>query len=472
MSPNAPVPQATIWGLAGATTVLVAVAAGAVAYETPALFWMAPLVLFAGLVVSVGWSRVPAGLHPFLPLGAALVLAGVALQRTDGIQLEEILFAAYYLPFLVGWYVLRIAVYREPLVWTARDWGVLAFLVAIHVHIGIGVLNGARPEDIQGDWLALSMMAFYFPVREVCARYPGGTRLMVAGFLFLALIALVRNLLATRETITTAAYAWEVARVRVTANEIAMTAGAVVCASLAADARRRSHLLMASVGFAALTVGVVLTQWRAYYVTLAIAVLLLVVMSDRSGRRRLFGLVLAGGALGAALLYLVLGDGLTLLALGVLDRLLSIGTATETDVSLINRFAETDAALAYILRNPVLGYGLGTTFGFFDMITDRTLVKPYAHNGYVSLWFKLGIIGVGSVLWLWGRTLWDGWALVRNRVTMQPIERTANRAAWSMLVALIPSFAVSAPFTTSDTTLCFVLLVAVVGGLADRGRLP
>ena len=457
------------WAAAGAVTAAVVVASAGIAYQFPSLFWVLPALLLGAAALFTWTGGRHLRVHPLLPLLCVLVLAGIALQRSDGIQPAEVLFAAYYLPYLGLWYGSRILIYREPLVWQSRDWGIVLFLVTVQAQAVMGFAQGAQVSNIQSDWLAFSMMWFYFPIREMVSRYQVGHIVVLVGIVFIAFAALYRNLMVTQTTIAAASYAWEVARVRVTANELGMTSGALVCAALAVLSKTRRGFVIGGAAFALLTVGVILTQWRAYYVTLGIGILVLAAVSGKRGRRRVGVLILIGAVVGGALLFALLGDGVVLLFYGVLDRILSIGTATRVDESLLNRFVETEAAMNLIYQSPIVGYGLGSTFEFMDVIVNRTWVKHYAHNGYVSLWFKLGGIGLLGLLWFWGRTVWDGWCAVRHRMREQPFAaREALVAAWSMLIGLIPSFAVSAPFVTSDTALGFTLVAGLVAGLHDR----
>ncbi len=430
------------------------------------------VVLCVGGAAAVGLALATTRLRfsPPLALGGALALAGVAFQRKTGLQPEEIAFGLYYGPYLAGWYVLRLGVYREPLVWSFRDAAAALWLMWLIVHIAVGLVAGAEGSLVFSDVLSYSMFGFYFPAREVVARYRHGARLLAGCLLFMAAAALLRNFVTTQQAVASAEAAWEIARLRTTANEMVMTSGAVLCAAIAARARRGWVLAAAALGFALLTVGVVITQWRAYYVSLALGVVLVAALGSGTARVRILALSTVGLFVGSAVLYLVLGDAVQLLAIGLLDRLLSIGTASQADLSLINRFYETRAALAHIAANPVIGHGLGTTFPFFDIIDRFTWVKPYAHNGYVTLWFKFGAVGLATFLLLWGRTLWEGFA-IRRETCVPEATRIASTAALAILVALIPSFWVSAPFGTGDTALCMTLLFALVGGTYDRSQL-
>ena len=452
---------ATIVGTGTAVSVLVAVALPEAAWAVPGFL----VILLAGALVL---PSIPGITSPLLPLALVFVLAGLALQRSEGLQPTEILFAAFYLPYLAIWYALRLGVYPEPLARSSRDWAVLAFMLIVHASILLSAINHASPKLILNDWIAFSMFGFYFPVREVCVRYEHGVRLVFFGVLFLAFAALVRNMFATRSAIAVAAYAWEVARVRVTANEMTMTFGAILCASIVASSTRRWHILVASVGFALLAVGVILTQWRAFYVALALGVGMLGILSGSKGRRRLLTLVIAGVVLGSGMIYILFGNDIILASYGLLDRLLSIGTATSSDISLINRFRETQSVFRKIYKSPIIGYGIGSEFSFFDLTTMKTWTKPFAHNGYLTLWFKYGVIGLLSLLWLWIGSMLDAARVLISIETLRPTDRFVLSATLSMLAALILPFAVSNPLTTSDTALCFTLLMGLAAGIHDR----
>jgi O-antigen ligase len=154
---------------------------------------------------------------------------------------------------------------------------------------------------------------------------------------------------------------------------------------------------------------------------------------------------------------------------GLLDRALSIGTATSGDISLLNRFLETRAAWELIKVNPVVGYGMGTEFGFFDAISGSTWVKSYVHNGFVMLWYKFGIIGLVAVLTVWGASIAAALRAARM-VHRDDSLRVLSLVAGVCLIAIIPSHLSAATFTTGDTTMTFALLCGLANGLYARAR--
>lgn len=443
-------------GLAGAVGLGILIA---LAVEAPLLALAVPGL---AAVVALAWTL---RREPLAPLAVALLLAAGGLTRTEGIQPLQLLFAAYYLPYLATWYGLRVLVYRERLVRHVGEGALVFFLLYATASLGLTLVRGGDPFLGAREWVALSMLAFYFPVREACERYPHGVAVVAAALVLFGVVTFVRNALVVQQVVTTAVYAWEVARVRATTNELMLLSAALLSLALGATTRRPLHVGLALLGFTVFAVGLVLTQWRAYYVSLALGTGLLLLLLRRGERARALGIIAGAAALAVGGAYLLLGDLLLLLAYGLLDRLLSIATATSADISFLNRQLESRAVWQHIAANPIAGHGLGTSFGFHDAITGTEWVKSYAHNGYLSFWYKLGLFGLGALLAAWAGGVRDGLRALRS--TSGSL-RGAALFAVALLLSLIPSFGVSAPFTTGDTVICFALALGLAGAAAAR----
>ncbi|MFN3595957.1 MAG: O-antigen ligase family protein [Rubricoccaceae bacterium] len=447
-------------GMAGLCALALALAA---ASSLPWLALALPLTL--GGLLALGLVRA----HPLAPLALALVLAGLALNRTAGIQPMEVVFGLYYLGYFAAWYTLRMLVYRERLVRGVGEGALAFFMLYMTAALFLTLLHGGNPGQGLREWIALSMLGFYFPVREACERYENGTRLVLLLIVYLGSVSLFRNVLHFQETIVAATYAWEVARARATSNELILMSAALASLALAAVSRRPAAFLLGVAGFAAFAVGVVLTQWRAYYVSLALGAAVVFALARGRERRRLGAGALLAVVASTGAAYLIAGDMLLLLAYGLLDRLLSIGTAGKVDISFLNRLLESRSLWPLVLANPIVGYGLGTDFAFFDVTTRTTWVKSYAHNGYLTMWYKFGVVGLGALLLFWGSAIARA---LRVRAQPNPWRRAAALLAAAVLLSLIPSFYVSAPFTTADTVIMFALMLGLAAGQPLRPALP
>jgi O-antigen ligase len=139
------------------------------------------------------------------------------------------------------------------------------------------------------------------------------------------------------------------------------------------------------------------------------------------------------------------------------ERFMSLGRY-QTDDSVIFRRVESAVVLTQIRAHPVLGSGLAaTTFmgpGTLDLPWGA---RRFAHNGYLWLWWKVGLVGAGLV-----------WALLLLAVTRRrppPEDRTLFPAllvgAQAALVLLMLSTVAFPSFNILSITPAMGLLVAL-----------
>lgn len=451
------------WGRVALALALAAGVALTLALAAWSPLWALALpaaVAAAGGVWAVG--RYPAG-H----FCGVMALFAASASYEEGVQPAEVAFLLYYVGYLAHWYATRLWIRPERLVVTKTDAAVVFFLCYMTASLGLTLLYGGSLTAARGDWIGFSMLAFYFPVKELCARHASGRRVLAGVLLALGVFVFAQNLLMLKSKLADAEYAWQIARGRIPMNEMVLLVGALLAATLMAQVRGAWRSLGLLTVFAACTVGILLTQWRAYYVDLGLGVGLLLVLFRGARRRRLAGLTAASLLAIVGIGYVALGDMLTLIALGLADRLLSIGTAAQTDISLLNRLFETSAVWDLIRANPVVGYGIGTEFGFFDATRRGTWVKSFVHNGYLMVWFKFGLVGLVPLLFVWLRSIASALGSSRDR-RLSGEDRAFALFAAVTLLALLPSHAVSAAFSTPDTVLMFALVLGLASGLAAR----
>jgi O-antigen ligase len=206
-------------------------------------------------------------------------------------------------------------------------------------------------------------------------------------------------------------------------------------------------------------------QSRGYWAAFLFGGLALFVFTDR--RRKAYILLLMTGGLAALLLIgLVLFDNfISIIVEGVIERFATLGTAITSDVSLVNRFYESMAAWDRIKVNPILGYGMGTRYHYFNLTVDATRDWAFVHNGFVGLWYKFGLVGLGLMLYAWGRSIWNGVRLFRCRQAPR-VMRLAGLIAAVCLIGEMLVANTSNPFLIADAT----LMIALGAGLTSGGR--
>jgi O-antigen ligase len=262
---------------------------------------------------------------------------------------------------------------------------------------------------------------------------------------------------------------WQVADVRFTSTETAITSGLLLCFSGFAAARRRGSQLALLLGVGILFGGLILTKSRGFWVAGALGLVVAFAMSDGAARRRL----LLGSALGMGVLVsvalLFFSEQVGLLAIGTLNRLATLSDAATGDISLLNRYIETSAAWDMILENPVLGYGWGVQVVRYDIISEATIRWSFLHNGYVALWFKTGLWGLALMMIVWVGAILRSTLVARSQ-SLTPAQRACAVGFASSLIAFSLSALTSNPFAITDQMLIVTMLMAGAHGLADRAR--
>ncbi len=464
-------PSSRIFGRLGNGVLSACLAAGLglsvlLAWKAPSLLPFFPVLLLAGIFA---WYLFQ---HPLLNL--CLVLASFVLiaDFEEGIQPREVLYGLYYLGFLAHWFITRLFLYREKLFERREERVLFLFLILMSLSIGVTLVFGGSLRMVMGEWLSLSLLAFYFPVREAVERYPKGLHAMMAVIAWIGLFVLVRNVVNYQEIVLNATYAWQVTRGRAVTNESLLMVPAFLSLAYFLYARGWKYRLMLGGVFLAFFGGLILTQSRGYWVAFLLGTAFIFFVVPPRVRVHLFAVGLLS-ALGVFLIgYVVIGDYILLIATGFLDRFLSIGSAVSSDLSLVNRFRESAAVWEHIVNNPILGYGMGTPYQFYDLTFEFTFQRAFIHNGYIALLFKFGIWGLAMMLFFLG-------SIVRKavRVFRSPTAPDYLRMACLGVAASFAAFALSAntsnPFYINDAMFIVAIMTGIVGGcftLAGRRR--
>lgn len=432
------------------------------AWKAPALSPLLPVLMIASVA---GWT-----LFHFPLVNLAVVLSAFILiaDFEEGIQITEAFYGLYYLGYLAHWFLKRMILSREPVLVAWEDRILFLFLILVTLSFPITILFGGSIGMAIGEWLSLSMLAFYFPVKEVVERDPRAIKVIVGVVFVVGTFVLIRNFLNYREIIASAAYAWQVTRGRAVTNEGLLMVPAFFCLTFYIYTTRNWMRLAIAGAFILFFAGLVLTQSRGYWIAFVFGTGILFLILQWRHKLLLLSTGVIAGAGASAIGMIFFGDFITLIMTGLVDRFVSIATAVVEDDSLINRFNETAAVWEHIKVNPILGYGMGVTYRFYDFTFLFSHEKPFIHNGYVSLWYKFGIWGLGMVMFFLGtacRRAYQAYRACRND----------NLYVSAVALAVLSSFAAfslsaitSNPFYVNDTMFMFAVLTGIAGGLAAR----
>lgn len=438
-----------------------------------------------GILATFGMAWVAPGWLPLLPVVVLALVGGLVLfqhpranfvvwllgfplllSSDEGIQLHEALYGLYFYAFLAHWYGRRLLLYQSPLVRGFEDRMVVLWLtLGMALGITLGLLFGTDLGPLRGEVIAFSFVAIYFPIREMCRREERGPLLVLLLIVWIGVYVTIDNALVARQRFEAATELWQIADIRTGGRELLLQFGALLVLAVITTTRSWRSRLFFLLMEGMLVSGLILTKSRVFWVSFAMGIILLVAVAKGERREMLALLGLGSLALfGFALLFA--GDYLELIILGIRNRILSLNAA-GTDVSLLNRFAESAAVRERIWVNPVLGYGLGTEYTYYRLIEQATLTYNYIHNGYLAVWFKFGIWGMMLVGATWGRATWCAWQVGRAR-TLPPFERMLGYGVLACLLSMVLPAYTTSVFFEDEKLSAFVIAIALGCGLYQR----
>ena len=434
------------------------------------LTWAAPDVLpFFPIVLLAGAGGVFLFQRPLLNLGVVMCGFVAVVGFKAGLQPEEILYGLYYLAFLAHWFFTRSILNGETVCRRREERVLLIFLILVTATVPISFVFDAIPSFVMGEWLSLSMLGFYWPIREAIEKHPKGLKVVLGSVIFVGVFVLARNLLEYQSDLANAEALWQIATSRAITNESLLMVPALFCIALFLRTKswwQQAFYLAMVLGLFA---GLILTQSRAYWVAFffGAGITFLFVPAKDKMRMLTVGILSAAGVF--TLAYVVLGDYLMLVLTGLLDRFLTLETAVTKDISLINRFLEAKGVWKHIEVNPILGHGMGVPYRFFNITYLYSEVKTFVHNGYVALWFKFGTWGLGMMLFLMIRFWMMSFGNWYKRLAA-PVPRIVSLAATGAISALAVTATTANPFYQNDLMFMYAVLWGIAGGIRSGGE--
>jgi O-antigen ligase len=439
------------------------------------------LLLFGSIVMAEGIWPVPVllaasllGLAVFAREGSNLwitiALFVLILDYEAGLQLTEVVYGLYFAGFLGLWYGKRFYIGGNRFITDPVDLAVAAYLMIALASVTWAVFFGAKPKVIAGEMLVLLMMAFYFPVKEACARNPErALKALVLVVAWLGIFVFLRNALTYRSALASAEQLYEITKGRVALNEVLQLVPALGALVFFLFRDRRKDKLVALALFLVFFIGTIITQSRGYWAAFGVGALVLFFLIENRHRLRLIVLGATGVLSMLVLGFLFFPGIIDIILAGLVGRLLSLSTSFTDDISMVNRMYETAAVWNNIKVNPILGYGIGTEFDYFSLIEDKTARYAFVHNAYAGVWYKYGIIGITAVLVLLIRGVVLGTRLFRS-TGASPLVRSVGLIVAICLIAEMLVANTSNPFLIADGTLIIAVLAAAAAGCTEYIR--
>ncbi|KAK6030303.1 O-antigen polymerase [Ostertagia ostertagi] len=219
--------------------------------------------------------------------------------------------------------------------------------------------------------------------------------------------------------------------------------------------------------------GIVASFNRAIWAGFAVGALLLLIFKPRTRRSAFLPFVVLFTCVCIGVAGLLVAKPRAADAL--IERVVSIKDEGRRGSSLGFRFDENQQALEALRRSPITGIGMGgeykrvyrqlSTAGSFD--TEIAFI----HNGYLSLWLKLGIFGLVFPVFLFA-AVFRAYRSVKLAGSTRAIPLLDACAVMMTTVMVFVSAITSPDWSQSSTVAAFAALLAVLLGAVASTKAP
>ena len=379
------------------------------------------------------------------------------LHEAKGIGLIDILFSIIFFGGLIIWF-LRKFTKGESVIRGGSDLILVSFL--IYAFFGIFLASAYGFSFFKGfrEFLLFVPYLLYMPIRE----YINGKKqvdVVIWSLIIVIVVVGTVDIVRYRLNMTVAQYFWQVISGREAAFESLFMSGVILLATFYAAREYNRVIVTIALGLSAVSLAI--TFSRGYWIGAVIGVGFLMIFSPGEARKRLVILSSISLLVSIAIVYILFPKIFSDIFEGLVTRLAATGLG---DISLRNRFAESSAVLKKVADSPIIGYGLGSFFSFYNLIFQQTSTTWYIHNVYLFMMFKFGVVGTMLYLSFYFMKMFDAIKLALNyNSSFEKIIMTGFVSI--MLVMLIIS--VTSPQFYDRAS---VLILSVFWGVIDSYR--
>jgi len=307
----------------------------------------------------------------------------------EGVGALDVALGMFYIGSIAIWFVWSGLIHRKKIIRNWGDWAILTFFTLLLFNFVIAVTNDVVPMNWLREYLLISVMLLYFPVRDTLKNENDINSFLIIFGLVIVATGSYQVLEYYRKVNTNLVYAYEL-KSSITINQTLYTASSIFGFILAFSQKSKIKELAIIVLTSLYVVFLVTTFSRTFWMVLAAAILLMFFFLPTK-KKVLFLTYL--GIISVVLLiatFLFMRDKADI-ALSVAFSRFESTSEGKKDPSLIARFKEWEKVWQHIQENPFGGNGLAKEFTFYFPINSRSRHTTIIHNGYIWLAYRTGI---------------------------------------------------------------------------------
>jgi O-antigen ligase len=383
--------------------------------------------------------------------------------ESEGISIFEILIALYLFIPLSFWFFKKLFIIHERIFLNFSDYLIISFIIYCFLSIFFTISNQFSVLKWLRELIVFAGYLFYFPIRDCIKKdVKSKFHILTALGTVTAVIAMY-NLYKYKSKIAIATQFFQVYSSRVGHTEQLFMFFILLLFAIIFTIRSRYIKYYFALLLGLFTVSLILTFTRSYLLMTIVGIIIIPFFTRKGERKKMFFWIFAFIVSSFLIMILLFSDLTKLIFEGIIYRF--VGT-NKTDLSLAQRGIETVAILKQISANPIIGWGLGATFRRYDLFFELHLLTDYAHNAYLYLLFKLGIIGLLTYLIIYFQKLYYCWKEFKQT------EKTITKnLLFIVLITLIGFFLISITspqFYYRPSILVIVICWGIIEGIGKK----
>ncbi len=378
----------------------------------------------------------------------------------EGVEILDLLFAAFYFGSLYFWIFWCLLISKKNIFRNVADFFLIIFFMFGFLLAFNSYLNGVHLIDSTREFVLISFVLFYFPIRENFSE-----KKYLIFFSIIFSIAIFLNSLGQlydyyKGISSGLQYAYQLlSSTKIRINQTLFSFIILSSSLFLLIKQKLITRIWLVVLIISSSIALVTTFSRTFWlITLLIFGIYLLVLPFKHKIRLLISALIVFVSIFAVsqLFFKERAD----IAIQVIEKRFLSTSKGAKDLSLIARLNEYETVIGKIKEYPLQGNGFFKQFRFYDVLEQETATTTTIHNGYLFLFYRVGIpmglIFIFCVFYFFVKSL-------KNIYLIDDLfYKFVSIAAMTGLIVMIISGFTSSQFLYRDGTFLFAVSFALV----------
>jgi len=387
-------------------------------------------------------------------------------KSTEAITVYEILFIFLFGFVFFIWLIREFTSVYSFKTFENRDYILFIFFGVALFSLIPAILNGNDLFKWFRELFPFTILMLYYPIRE-SIKSRKIIALYFAAFIILGLVISINNAVNYKTMMLEVTKDWQIMAYRQPFSESILLASFLLCFSSLIYNRNiflRILFALLSIVFA---VSLAFSFSRGYWLSAILGILILFIILEFRTKIKIIAIVLSLLLLFIGSFYILFEDMTINIIKSISERFATIENISE-DISVMNRLEEYKALTSVIVKNPILGYGLGAEFYYYNIINVQDFKSWYTHNAYLYLIFKLGLLGFITFFWFYFSHIYTG--IKAFLISNNRFHKSVLLGIISIMLTFLPLSLTSPQFFQKNSLLILALGTALISKIYNYER--